>query len=377
MQLLPGVVALVVGVALAVVLLVPYVAVQYRRRGELGVGRTVLALAVLVYGLALVAYVLLPLPSEAADVCARYDPAPQLTPLQAVHDVAAEGLSGPSSLLRNSAALQIGFNVLLFVPLGAFARHLFGRTIPQVIVLGAVVSLLLELTQLTGDWFAYPCAYRLFDVDDLIVNTFGAAVGGVVAPVLRLVPGQRDTAPAGRPRPVTLGRRLLGMLCDVVAVGLGGSFLVVVQRAIRGSADGASLVEVARSATSQTLLLWLVPGLAQLALVLFTGSTLGELIVRLRPTSPGRFRLVLARPFRWLFGIGGFCLLQLPVSPVAAAASVALAVVSLVVAAASRGRRGLAYLLTGLDVADARTVAPEARRKELTGPGSEWARGLP
>jgi hypothetical protein len=61
-RLLPGLLAVFGGVLLAVVLLVPFVFRSYRRRGELGLGAALLALAFLVYGLALVAYTLFPVP---------------------------------------------------------------------------------------------------------------------------------------------------------------------------------------------------------------------------------------------------------------------------------------------------------------------------
>ncbi|HEY4418858.1 MAG TPA: VanZ family protein, partial [Pseudonocardia sp.] len=61
-RLLPGLFAVLGGVLLAVVLLVPFVFRSYRRRGELGIGAALLALAFLVYGLALVAYTLFPVP---------------------------------------------------------------------------------------------------------------------------------------------------------------------------------------------------------------------------------------------------------------------------------------------------------------------------
>lgn len=92
-------------------------------------------------------------------------------------DIADNGLGGPAVLLRNLAVQQLVLNVVLFVPLGMLVRHLGSRTVVETTAIGLGVSLLLELTQLTGVWFAFPCAYRLFDVDDLIINTLGALLG--------------------------------------------------------------------------------------------------------------------------------------------------------------------------------------------------------
>lgn len=72
----------------------------------------------------------------------------------------------------------------LFVPLGALVRALSRWSTLRVLWVGVVASSLVELTQLSGDWGLYPCAYRVFDVDDLLVNTAGAGLGALAAPVL-------------------------------------------------------------------------------------------------------------------------------------------------------------------------------------------------
>lgn len=177
---------------LALVLLVPYVAVQYRRRGTLGPGRAVLSLATLVYALALVAYVLLPLPHVGPDFCQVHGVDPQLRPSQFVADIIREGGSSPTALVTTPAAWGVAFNIMLFVPFGAFFRHLARRSIVITTLAGAATSAFVELTQLTGVWSLFPCAYRIFDVDDLITNTIGALIGAtVVAPLLRSLPGHQ------------------------------------------------------------------------------------------------------------------------------------------------------------------------------------------
>ena len=60
-------------------------------------------------------------------------------------------------------------------------RVLLGRGILTAVFVGFAVSLFIELTQFTGVWGIYPCAYRVFDVDDLVTNTLGALAGSLLS----------------------------------------------------------------------------------------------------------------------------------------------------------------------------------------------------
>lgn len=342
-RLLPAVVAVFGGVVLAMLLLVPFVFRSYRRRGEVGFGPALLAFGFLVYGLALVAYTLLPIPAVDAAWCVRHAAHPQLHPLQFVDDIRKY-----PGLVHNPAVQQFLFNVGLFVPLGAYARR-WGTALAA----GFGVSLLIELTQLTGNWFLFPCAYRLFDVDDLLANTLGAAFGVLLAPLLRRMRGRADLPPDA-PRPVTTGRRLLGMLVDLVAVFLLGAVLATV---VNLFTSATPLANAALSSWLPAFLLLAIPGLG--------GATLGQRAVRLRRTGtggapPGR-RLVLAL----LFGGFGYWILSGlgHLVPVASTLSSLLLLCSAVLAWRPRSHRGLSGLLSGLYMTDARerTRVPSGR----------------
>jgi uncharacterized RDD family membrane protein YckC len=83
-------------------------------------------------------------------------------------------------------------------------------------VAGFGLSLAFELTQLTGIWGIYAVRYRTFDVDDLIANTAGAALGWALAPLVFLLPARQyhdDHLHFGTPSP---GRRL-NAICWVLA----------------------------------------------------------------------------------------------------------------------------------------------------------------
>ena len=73
---------------------------------------------------------------------------------------------------------QLGGNLLLLVPLGfllPLASPRF-RQFRKTVAVAVMVSLGIEMLQLTiSTVVGFP--YRVFDVDDLILNTAGAAVG--------------------------------------------------------------------------------------------------------------------------------------------------------------------------------------------------------
>ena len=345
-NLVPAFVAVLASAVIALGLFVPFVAVQYRRRGTLRIGQVLIGGSVLVYAVAVLAYTLLPLPTVTPSLCADGGAGVQPHPGQVVRDVLRLHAAG-DGLLQNAALQQAVFNVALFVPLGAFVRHLGRTRVATAVAIGLGTSLLIELTQLTGVWFAYPCAYRLFDVDDLVTNTAGALLGALLAPALALVPLQHRFDDPGRPRRVTAWRRLLGMASDV-AVGQGvGLVLAFVWRATF-EAD----VPTAVDSVVQNVLVFVVPALVLLVVMLATQRSVGEAVVRLRPQGRHRAPTIL---LRWLLGSGGYLLLSIGSDGLAGT----LAVVSVVAVFLTRNHRGLAYRLLGWDVVDDRAVSRE------------------
>ena len=303
-RVLPAVAATIFAIVLAIVLFVPFVAREHRKRGELGIGTAVLGFSGLLYGLGLVAYVLIPLPPIAPGFCEVFAGLrPQWEPFGSF-----AGLPQPhtwaqlSPLLSYEAVQQFGFNIALFVPLGMLVQHVSGRGLLITAATGFAVSLAVELTQLTGIWFVYPCPYRLFDVDDLIANTTGALVGWLLGPMLRVLPGH-TAVEAGTPRPVTAFRRLLGMCCDALLLWWIGTILLRVTDVLLTSGVRPPLPRLWLESSA----LWFGPAIIVLALTaLCGGSTLGQHAVLLRTTG-SRPRAVLCR---WLTGLGGLAVLE-------------------------------------------------------------------
>lgn len=347
-----GALAVVLGVVAGVVLFVPFVAIAYRRRGTVSAGRTLLWLSALVYSWAVWAYTLLPLPDPQELTCSGRN----LDPFMFVHDIdgaLAQASNGPVAVLTDPALLQVTLNVLLFVPLGFFVRVLSGRGVVVAGFAGLAVSAFIEFTQLTGVWGLYPCAYRVFDVDDMLTNTVGALLGSVAA---LLVPrrhrGHPEAAAADVPRPVTKRRRLLAMLTDWVAAAVLGAGVTVVVRSyllyVAGDRDAALESDLSTLLGGGTAaLVWLV-------VIATTGASVGDLAVRLRYTG-GRAPLWWQRAARYLTGIGGYLLLEMLPQPWSSSATV-FAVVAVVAALLTRDGRGLPGSAAGTDLVDSRSL---------------------
>ncbi|GGP90738.1 VanZ family protein [Streptosporangium pseudovulgare] len=200
-------------------LLLPFVSRQYGRFGHIGRWSGFVTAMLVLYACGVVAFTLFPLPEVTPDFCViRQSLAtPRWQPLSSIQDVIREnaGRDLPAALYSRSV-LQIVFNVALFVPLGFFLRYRQGLGVARTLAISLAGSLTIELTQLTGLWGLYPCAYRLFDVDDLIINTVGAGLGWTLAgPAARLLPGPWP-APRQDLAPPTAGRLALAMLLDGV-----------------------------------------------------------------------------------------------------------------------------------------------------------------
>lgn len=355
-------IAIVLGSVLAVLLLIPTAAVQYRLDGRLGPRDLVILVTSAIYSLAIWTYTLLPMPADHTFRCKGS----QLKVLGSLGLIHVPEHGGPLALLREPAFLQIVLNVLLFVPLGYFLRVILHRGVVVATLAGFGLSLLIELTQKTGDWHLYSCAYRLFDVDDIIVNTLGATVGSL----LSLLVVRRRTGTIVLPTTISFGRRLVGFACDVVFIAFTGAAAAVAYRGVEIYLRDVPPLEVDRHV--QAALQWGVPFAVEAVLVLGFGRTVGEWVVSLH-TVPRRRRLLLpGRLVKLAVGVGPvFVLAPLwnqVVGPLAVALLAAYAVLTIAVAWRTKDHRGLSSTLAHLDlrIGDDADEDPQPRRVGVT-----------
>lgn len=167
-------IAIVMWPILSAVLTLPILAGLYHRHHRMKLLSAGAAYLTVLYVLGLIAFTLYPMPDDPEAFCAANAGqfAPQLDPLRFISDIQNGGLSG---------ILQLVMNVVLFMPLGFVLTRWLRWRWWAVLIGGFAVSLFIESSQLSGFWGLYPCAYRQFDVNDLMTNTLGAMAGLAVA----------------------------------------------------------------------------------------------------------------------------------------------------------------------------------------------------
>ncbi|MEA4944587.1 MAG: VanZ family protein [Propionicimonas sp.] len=338
------IVAILIGGVLAVAAFLPMVAVRYRRAGRLRLLDVVTLLAVAVYAMALWSYTLIPLPESDNFRCV----AANLDPLAFLDDIRKEG----RPLRANRALFQAAFNVVLFLPLGYFLRVLWRRGVVIATLLGFGISAAIEFTQRTGIWGLYHCAYRVFDVDDLILNTSGALLGSILAaPIAWLL---RRSRPVPRVDHVTLGRRLVGMLADLMVIGFLGAALVVVWRTFAHTVLGIPFDDLPWWV--EQLLAVSVPAVVEGYWVLRRGRTLGEAIVQLQPVARPGTELQ-SRILKFIFGVGGWMAVSASDGAVGLL-GLAFGLATLIAAWRTSNHRGLSHLVAQMDLEVEHPPAP-------------------
>lgn len=210
---------------------VPVLMLQYRRYGRMSFIRMLGAAATAIYITAIASYTWLPLPERSAAWCAQFGITEINTTPFAFLDEWRPLIQqiGIRNALRTATVLQVVFNVVLFIPWGIIARRFLHLPFVVAVGSGFLASLFVEATQATGLWGLYECAYRYADIDDLIMNTLGALIGAIIAPIVLFWMPRADTLIATRsqPRPITSWRRYASMLITMTTV-VGGNFVAVV-----------------------------------------------------------------------------------------------------------------------------------------------------
>lgn len=331
----------------AILITFPFLLWHYHRFGAISRWSILMIYTFVFYLMCAYFLVVFPLPAISA-VAKLNTPEYNLHPLMFIREFIAHNplrLTQPGTWVAGVTAptmIQPMFNLLLTLPFGAFMRVYFKRSWWQTIFLSFSLSLFFELTQLSGLYGIYPRPYRLFDVDDLLLNTMGGWLGFYVGRwLVPLLPTTAHTMAKLQRRAHTVStfRHATAAVMDWVVMVVVGFFIQVIL-----SRFGFSLGDFGPA-------LWLVSViLVVLVPEMVFKQTLGQRLVHVKivagdSTTPANSRQLMNR------NLIGFSLLI-----VWTVVEIVLAELKLPIAQSNRvaltllAYTGLNFLVMGLDV---------------------------
>ena len=219
---------LIVFPIIAFLITIPYMIKQYHKYGSIPWLRTAIIYSFVLYLLTAWFMVILPLP-KIETVREMTGPWAQLIPFSFIKDffnevhISLTNVSSWVTAVKNPAVYTVLFNFVLTLPLGVYLRYYFKRKWWEVLTMTFMLSLFFEVTQLSGLFGIYPRPYRLFDVDDLIVNTTGGMLGFLITPLFsKILPSREalDDKAYMKGQKVSIPRRLIADLIDFVIVSI-------------------------------------------------------------------------------------------------------------------------------------------------------------
>lgn len=181
---------------LAFLITLPYIIFNYNKYGSVLFIRTLLIYLFVLYLLSAYFLIIMPLPK--IEYVKTLTTEVQLSPFLILKNMIRtvnfniKDISTYINIIKNPFVYQSIYNLLLTVPFGMFLRYYFKCNFTKTLIYTFLLSLFFEITQLTGIYFIYPNAYRLFDVDDIIINTLGGVFGYIITPIFSKILPTKD-----------------------------------------------------------------------------------------------------------------------------------------------------------------------------------------
>ncbi|MFC9710687.1 VanZ family protein [Paenibacillus sp. NPDC056933] len=304
--------AFLIFVIIAMFLLVPWLIYGYRKDGFFSWSRFAVSFSFIFYLLAAYCLVILPFPTT-RNTCAQQAADTvyyNLVPFTFVKDIMKETpivWSQPSSymgMIQGRAFLQVLFNVMLLMPLGVYIRYFWQKRSywKQALLSGFGLSLFFEITQITGFYGYYDCPYRLFDVDDLLLNTSGTVLGFFAAPIVLALFPSRASIQAKSEQILEQNKvypvaQLLALIIDSVVVVFATNLMSTFNLTHTNA-----MTIMLNTMIAMLFVFFFIPSLKE-------GKTPGSALMRFRyvdqrtgePSSTSLFKRLLALYAPWLF----------------------------------------------------------------------------
>lgn len=205
-------IALLVFPLIALLFTIPFILHQYHKYGSINKLRVFIIYSFILYMITIYFLVILPLP--AIDEVVKKPINVRLIPFSFIKDFLREStfvLNDPSTYLKvltEPSFYTVILNIFMTIPFGMYLRYYFKCSFKKTVFFSFLLSLFFEITQLTGLYFIYPYPYRLFDVDDLIMNTLGGVLGFYIMSLFtRFLPTREEIDKSS----ITAGTKVSGL----------------------------------------------------------------------------------------------------------------------------------------------------------------------
>lgn len=188
--------ALVTFPFIALIFWIPFILHQYHKYGSINPFRVLIVYSFILYLITIYFLVILPLPNK-NDVVYKPNMI-RLIPFSFINDLLRESsfnLTQPYTYLKaltEPCFYTVAFNLLMMIPLGLYLRYYFKCSLTKTILISFNLSLFFELTQVSGLYGLYKYPYRVFDVDDLLMNTLGGIIGYFIMGLIDNILPTRD-----------------------------------------------------------------------------------------------------------------------------------------------------------------------------------------
>ncbi|MFY0520267.1 VanZ family protein [Lysinibacillus sp. UGB7] len=292
-------VATLITILLSFVLFVPWLIYTYRKYNFLSLSKTIIMFSFIFYFLAALCLVLLPFP-ETRDTCSLQSADTvhyNLRPFQFIADIMKDSgivLTSPATwlyLTKQPAFFQAFFNFLLLMPFGVYLRYFLRnrKYWKRAFMFSFLLTLFYETTQVTGIYGIFNCAYRIFDVDDLMLNSVGALFGFLLAPIVwALFPTQEAVeAKAAEVEKKDIVKPLSILLALVLDVCMAQIIWLIVGAVFSTSDIFEFIVKI----VLYTLIFGVVPSVTR-------GATIGMRVMRFMMTSSDNTKDIVVQSWR-------------------------------------------------------------------------------
>ncbi|WP_258089213.1 VanZ family protein [Weissella fangxianensis] len=215
--------AIVVFPLICLILYFPFTLYQYHRYGQVTLWHTLITFSFIFYLTSAFFVVNFPLPSEKyiQHLITIDYPTMNLDPLKIVKSFLTNNpiMHGGRLItgLRDTTVSQVILNIILTMPFGIYLRLYYKKSLAMTLLLTVTLTSFFEITQLTGLYHIYARPYRLFDVDDLILNTLGGILGWFFVPLLSsILPSrQRMMRSIGNQNRITFVRQTMSFTLNI------------------------------------------------------------------------------------------------------------------------------------------------------------------